>query len=68
MVLLLCSLACCGKADEEGKESSRVMDFYKSEEEMFEIHDKPCTLYFPTKWRDKVHIETEEPKNTTVVP
>ena len=43
------------------------MDFYKSEEEMFEIHDKPCTLYFPTKWRDKVHIETEEQKNAYTI-
>ncbi len=69
-LMLLLSLASCAifensKSDNESENGKNIVlttayDFYKSEEEVYEINSEHCPLYFPTKWKDNVKIDVYE--------
>lgn len=44
--------------DEENTSASA--DFYKTNEKMFEINSKHCSVQFPEKWKDMVEIKVTE--------
>jgi len=63
MGMVLLFVAACGKQEEESSKNT-TMDFYKSDEEVFEINSKHCPLFFPTKWKDMVSTKVQEEETT----
>lgn len=70
-VMLLVFIASCS-VDENHKDSiendnnmvlTTAYDFYKSEEDVYEINSNHCKLKFPEKWKDNIETSVYEDEN-----
>ncbi len=78
LVMSLCLLASCGKAEEKSEDNTNVqttesteaatekIEYYKSDVETFEIQTPYANLKYPSKWEDECIVEKNEGDSYTV--
>ena len=49
------------------EETTEKIEFYKTDEEVYEIENSLCTLKFPVKWKDVVTTTVSDDKNSCSV-